>query len=208
MTAVRFALPLLLAGLLAACGHASPAVDAHVGAIAAQSQPQTRSVTVQGRKMAFREAGQGPTVVLLHGFPLDHRMWDGQVAALAAHHHVIAPDLAGFGKSDARPGTATMEDDAADVHALLAQLKCPGAVVVGFSMGGYVALAYEHAYQAQVQGLVLLGTDADAADPGSDDTKGLLDLAGQVAAQGPKPAIDAMAPIMLAAENHDTAMAA
>jgi pimeloyl-ACP methyl ester carboxylesterase len=56
--------------------------------------------------------------------------------------------------------------------------------------------------------LVLLGTDADAADPNSDDTKGLLDLANQVAAQGPAPAIDAMAPIMLAPDNHNPAMAA
>ncbi|MGA0040056.1 MAG: alpha/beta fold hydrolase, partial [Pirellulales bacterium] len=52
-----------------------------------------------GGTLAVSKAGQGPVLVCLHGFPLDHSMWVGQLAGLAKHACVIAPDLRGFGKS-------------------------------------------------------------------------------------------------------------
>ncbi len=52
-----------------------------------------------GGTLNVHEAGQGPALVCLHGFPLDHRMWLGQLRGLSPHHRVIAPDLRGFGQS-------------------------------------------------------------------------------------------------------------
>jgi pimeloyl-ACP methyl ester carboxylesterase len=56
-----------------------------------------KSVKISTTEMAYVDEGHGVPVVLLHGFPLDHTMWDAQITALAGHWRVIAPDLRGFG---------------------------------------------------------------------------------------------------------------
>ena len=57
----------------------------------------------------------GPTVVLLHGFPLNRSMWDDQIDALASRFRVLVPDLRGHGASDAPPGPYTMTQHVGDV---------------------------------------------------------------------------------------------
>jgi pimeloyl-ACP methyl ester carboxylesterase len=66
-----------------------------------------RTATVRGHHLAYREAGDpaAPAVVLLHGFPTSSRMYRALIPPLAEHHRVIAPDLLGFGHSDAPPVT-------------------------------------------------------------------------------------------------------
>ena len=59
---------------------------------------------VNGADLAVVEEGSGPPLLLVHGFPLDHSMWQGQIAALGATCRVIAPDLRGFGQSSVTPG--------------------------------------------------------------------------------------------------------
>jgi pimeloyl-ACP methyl ester carboxylesterase len=62
-----------------------------------------RTATVRGHRVFYRQAGDpaAPTIVLLHGFPTSSRMFRGLIPALAEHHHVLAPDMLGFGHSDA-----------------------------------------------------------------------------------------------------------
>src|SRR5262245_11199854 len=93
-------------------------------------------------RLAFGEAGpaDGLPVVLLHGFPLDGRMWDATARVLAAAgFRAIVPDLRGHGRSPPGDGPSTMESMADDAAALLDHLGVRRCVLVGFSMGGYAA---------------------------------------------------------------------
>jgi pimeloyl-ACP methyl ester carboxylesterase len=134
----------------------------------------------------------GRPVVLLHGFPFDGRMWKGTVPALATHgFRVLVPDLRGFGKSPvAEP--ASMEAMARDVAKLLEDLKLRRAVVVGFSMGGYVALQLVLRERELLSGLVLSDTrpDADLEEAKAGRRK----LIEGLKARGMEAAVEAMLP--------------
>jgi len=104
-----------------------------------------------------------PTLLLVHGFPLDHTLWAPQVESLRDVARVLAPDLPGFGTSAAPRTTMTM-DDYADALAATIEEPC---VICGLSMGGYVALAFLARHPDKVQGLILCNTRA-----GADDEKG------------------------------------
>lgn len=109
--------------------------------------------TVNGTRLRYQLAGTGPPLVLLHGFTLDLRMWDAQVAAFAPHYRVLRYDLRGFGGS-ALPGPAAY-DHADDLFALLDHLGIETAVIVGLSMGGEVALDFALDHPARVRALIL-----------------------------------------------------
>lgn len=119
-------------------------------------------------------AGRGPVALLLHGYPLDHRMWlDLLRSPLAARRTLVALDQRGHGHSPA-PGDAThpMERFAADAAAVLDAFGVADADVVGLSMGGYVAFALAAAFPQRVRSLVLTntraGADAEPARAGRD----------------------------------------
>jgi pimeloyl-ACP methyl ester carboxylesterase len=118
--------------------------------------------TVSGTRLHYLDAGSGsPPVVLLHAFPLHSGMWDSQVAALAPHWRVVAPDLPGFGSTDplpGRPASVTIDGFADLVVGLLAELGLGPVVVGGLSMGGYVAFAVLRRHPEVVSGLVLADT--------------------------------------------------
>lgn len=118
-------------------------------------------------KLAYQTKGHGTPVVLLHGFPLTGSMWQPQIEALSKTHRVIIPDLRGFGQSAQSPTPWTIEDLAHDVAELMDTLTIGPAVVVGFSMGGYVALALAETMPDVFRSLVLMSThpyaDSDAA---------------------------------------------
>src|SRR3981081_3902127 len=107
---------------------------------------------MSGVQLAYREAGRGAAVVLLHGYPFDHSMWSEQIDFLSAHgYRVIAPDLPGFGGSlkEADRTITTMPDMAQDVAALMDQLGVVDASICGLSMGGYVAFEFAHLFPAR-----------------------------------------------------------
>lgn len=120
--------------------------------------------TSRGLRLAWREAGAGLPVLLLHAFPLSGEMWDPQLAALSGAFRVLVPDLSGFGASQGvPPDTACrMSDLAADAVALLDHLDVSRAVVGGLSMGGYAALALAEGAPERLRGLVLADTRAGA----------------------------------------------
>lgn len=115
--------------------------------------------------LAFEEHGTGQPVLLLHGFPLNRTMWRPQVAALSATHRLIAPDLPGFGESRALPPSRTIAGMAAAARDLLNALGVERAALCGLSMGGYVALAFAHAFPDRVAALMLADTAARPDDP-------------------------------------------
>lgn len=112
-------------------------------------------------------AGDGPPVLLLHAFPLDHRMWSAQIEALSARYRVISADLRGFGATPLGDEAPDLDAMADDVAGLLDDLNVSGCAVVGLSMGGYVAMAMLRRRAGLVRALALVdtkaGADADAA---------------------------------------------
>lgn len=109
--------------------------------------------------------GGGLPLVLLHGFPLDLRMWAHCAQALAPGIRAVGVDLPGAGHSDLVPGAApALEHSAERVHDTLRELGVGNAIVVGLSMGGYVALALADLYPGFVAGLGLVDTKATADD--------------------------------------------
>ena len=152
--------------------------------------------TVNGTSIYYEEAGQGtPPVVLLHGFPLDSRVWKSQVAALSERNRAVAPDLRGFGQS-ASSDAFTMESIADDMHALLDEIGALPAILGGLSMGGYTALAYAKKYPTDLTGLLLIDTRAEADTPeGREARQKMIEMVQQ---KGSPAVAEAMMPKMLA----------
>jgi pimeloyl-ACP methyl ester carboxylesterase len=112
-------------------------------------------------EIAFDDVGSGLPVVFLHAFPLNRTMWDPQVSALVAECRCIAMDFRGLGESaDAEP--YSMDRYADDVAGLLDTLQIERAVVVGLSMGGYVAFALWRRHRRRIRALILADTHAEA----------------------------------------------
>ncbi|MFZ5855684.1 MAG: alpha/beta fold hydrolase [Chloroflexota bacterium] len=114
--------------------------------------------------LAFERIGRGAPLVLIHGFPFDHSIWDEVIPLLKDDFDLILPDVRGFGQSDAVDEAYTMTDLASDLAALLDHLGLESAFLAGHSMGGYVTLAFADAYSQRVRGLALVSSQA-AADP-------------------------------------------
>lgn len=148
-------------------------------------------VTVNGIDVAYTRQGQGPALVLIHGYPLDHSIWDKVIPLLADKFDVIVPDLRGFGESMSTDRTYGMDDYAADIAGLLDHLKIQEAALVGHSMGGYIALAFARAYPARVQGLALISSQALADPP--DRKEGRYKTAEEVSSNGVGGVAESMA---------------
>ena len=95
-----------------------------------------------------------PPLLLLHGFLEDSRMWDGMISSLESKGLVVRVDLPGHGKSGCFDSTHTMEEMAEAVLAIIEHLEIQKPIILGHSMGGYVALAYAQNY-TQIGGLGL-----------------------------------------------------
>jgi pimeloyl-ACP methyl ester carboxylesterase len=145
--------------------------------------------------LSYADRGSGDAIVFLHGFPLDRRMWDGQIAKLSEHYRVIAPDFRGFGQSR-RSDAFTIESLADDIHLFLDQLGAKPCVLAGLSMGGYVALAYVKKYAKDLRGLILVDTKSEADTPqGKEAREKMIEL---VRTSGAKAVAEQMMPRMLA----------
>lgn len=152
--------------------------------------------SVNGTKLSYHEAGHGLPVVLVHGFPLDRRVWQAQIHDLSSVSRVITPDLRGFGHS-AGGGSFTIQSLADDLYVLLSQIHALPCVLGGLSMGGYVALAYARQYASTLRGLMLIDTRAATDDPDARTGRdAMIELA---AAQGSPAIAEKMMPKMLAA---------
>jgi pimeloyl-ACP methyl ester carboxylesterase len=114
-----------------------------------------------GLELAYEESGSGTPLLFIHGWPHNRTLWSGQLSGLATHARCIAPDLRGFGGSMVR-GPYTISQYADDMVRLLDALHLDRVVVVGLSMGGYVALDLLRRHRARVRALVLASTRASA----------------------------------------------
>ncbi len=124
-----------------------------------------QTFTVEQRVLAYERRGRGEPLVLIHGFPLDHTIWDSVVLLLEDDFDLILPDVRGFGQSQAVEMPFTMDDLASDVAALLDHLGLESAFLAGHSMGGYISLAFLAAYPQRLRGLGLVASQAAADTP-------------------------------------------
>ncbi len=117
----------------------------------ASAKVVTGYAEVNGGRIYYEVAGAGSTVVLIHGFSLDTRMWDAQFEVFAQSHRVIRYDVRGFGKSSLPDKPYS---NAADLDALLTRLRVDTAAVCGLSMGGGIAVEFALLYPSRVWALV------------------------------------------------------
>lgn len=121
------------------------------------SDVETGYAEVNGTRLYYEVVGTGEPLVLLHGFGLDRRMWDGQFVDFARHRRVVRYDLRGFGGS-AAPQVGQGYQHTDDLRALLDHLDIDQAALVGLSLGGLVALNAALDYADRVSALVLVDT--------------------------------------------------
>lgn len=161
-----------------------------------------KSVVVAGQRLAVEDRGSGPPVLLVHGFPLDHAMWDAQIECLAERYRVIAPDLRGFGRSDPLPAgcsAVTMARFADDLAGLLAALAVEGpAAVCGLSMGGYIAWEFWRRHRARLGKLILC--DTRAAPDAPEAVAGRFQNAARALAEGTAFLAETLLPRLVAPE--------
>ena len=149
-----------------------------------------------GARLGFDDRGRGEAVVLLHAFPLDRRMWEALALDLAHAARVITLDFRGLGESE---GTATIDEAADDLAALLDHLHVQRAIVCGLSMGGYVALAFSARHPARLAGLVLADTRAGEDSP--EGKKARDEAIKRVAREGTNAYIEELVPRLITGRN-------
>ena len=123
-------------------------------------------IEVNGVGLNVETVGDGPPLLLLHGFTGSNRTWQPHLATLAARHRLIAVEMLGHGSSDApdEPGRYDLINVAADLVALLTRLRINQTALLGYSMGGRVALHFALHQPGMVSRLIL-----ESATPGLTD---------------------------------------
>lgn len=143
--------------------------------------------SVNDTTLHYVSAGEGPPVVFVHGLGGTANVWHGVLAAMTQHHHCVAMDLRGHGRS-ATDGTISIEAMAADVEGLVRHLELSAVTLVGHSMGTLVAQHLAQTSPELVEKLVLIGAISHF-DP--DTQQAYRDRADAVEADGLEPLVDA-----------------
>jgi len=108
------------------------------------------NIKVRDITMFYEDCGQGLPILFIHGYPLNHKIWQPQIDGLSDIARIIAPDLRGHGESQATQGEYSMDLLADDCAALLDAIPISQKIVLcGLSMGGYVSLAFLRKYASR-----------------------------------------------------------
>ena len=137
-----------------------------------------RYTTFRKARIRYTDQGKGRAVILLHGFPENLHIWDEFSKTLSKSFRVITIDLPGLGESECIGYVHTMDLMAQCVHSLMKELNLKRYVVVGHSMGGYVAMAFAELFPENLRGLCLFHSSAFAD---SDEKKIERDRASETA---------------------------
>ena len=113
-----------------------------------------------GVQLYYEVHGDGPALLLTHGYSATSQMWRGQIDALASHFRLITWDMRGHGQSDYPddPGAYSEEATVADMAAVLDEASASSAIVGGLSLGGYMSLAFHLAHPDRVRALLIIDT--------------------------------------------------
>ncbi len=117
-----------------------------------------RTTVIQSCKIVYEDFGEGNTLVFLHGFCEDRRIWgQHQLSEIAKNHRILLIDLPGFGES----GTSekvTMEWYADVLNEILIENQIPKASIIGHSMGNYIGIAFAELYPDKIASLVIINS--------------------------------------------------
>lgn len=156
------------------------------------------SLAIDRSNVHYEDLGEArpgvPALVLLHGFPLDSRVWMSVAERLKSRTRVIVPDLPGIGRSTVS-GEFSIESLADDVETVIARLRIGPFALAGLSMGGYIALALSQHSNSMLRGLILTNTKSSADDEaGKQKRNSMIEI---VRARGTPAIVDLMLPNML-----------
>ncbi|UGB39869.1 alpha/beta fold hydrolase [Frateuria soli] len=143
---------------------------AHVMRQAMTAHVEEHTLRAGDTTWSYYEGGQGPTLVLLHGFAADKTIWLPLAEQLTPHFHVVIPDLPGWGDSSRNPDASYgVQAQAQRLQAFLAALGLQRFVLVGHSMGGAIAGVYAAGHPQDVAALALVDAYGLKADPNDFD---------------------------------------
>jgi len=145
------------------------------------STARRHTVDVEGGSIVVHDYGDGEPLLMLHGWALDHRVFDKQIGALGTRYRLLMPDRRGFGRSTAPPG---LHHEVDDIIALLDQLGIERCHVLGMSQGGRIALRLAARHPERLASLILQSAALDhfRADASPDDEIPIARYAGHLAA--------------------------
>lgn len=148
-------------------------------------------LTLHGQRLAYLEAGDGPTLLLIHGIAEAAWAWEAVIPALAASHRVIAPDLLGHGRSAKPRGDYSLGNHATLMRDLLISLDVDRATLIGHSLGGGITMQFAYQYPERCERMVLVASGG----LGRDVSFVLRSLG--------LPGADLVAPLVLSATTRD-----
>jgi len=162
-----------------------------------------QKVDVDGCTLNVYQEGEGEPLLFIHGFPLDHTMWEKQLEAFSGQCEVIAPDLRGFGESEMGDSSDfSMAHLADDLAKMLDSIWVYGEVtVVALSMGGYVAFEFWRRHEQRVKQFILCDTRATSDEPTVATKR--LEIAERVMEDGPEFLADEMLPKLFSEQTRE-----
>ncbi|HXB12166.1 MAG TPA: alpha/beta hydrolase [Bacteroidia bacterium] len=135
-----------------------------------------RYASFRGGIVRYSDKGKGRAIVLLHGYPENLHIWDEFSDTLSKNFRVIGIDLPGFGETENFGYVHSMELMAQCVHSVMLQLNLRRYIVVGHSMGGYVAIAFAELFTENLRGLCMFHstTYPDTEEKKADRDRGIV----------------------------------
>jgi pimeloyl-ACP methyl ester carboxylesterase len=123
-----------------------------------QPTVSVEEVSLHGHRVRYRQAGEGPAIVLIHGITGSSVTWEPVIPLLARNHTIIAPDLLGHGESAKPRGDYSLGAYASGVRDLLAVLGHDRVTVVGHSLGGGVAMIFAYQFPERLERMALVSS--------------------------------------------------
>ena len=142
---------------------------------------------IDGNTIHYVSYGEGPPVVFVHGLGGSSNVWHGVMQAMKQHHHCIALDLRGHGRSQGR-GKFSIEGWAKDIQKLIRHLELPAVTLVGHSLGSLIAQHLAQTQPESVDQLALVGAISYFQPPTADAYRERADMVEQ---EGLEPLVDA-----------------
>ncbi|MBW3662087.1 MAG: alpha/beta hydrolase [Actinobacteria bacterium] len=155
---------------------------------------------IDGSNIYYQSYGEGPPVIFIHALGGSSNAWHGVMQAMKQHHHCVALDLRGHGRSGGK-GKFSIEVWARDVRKLVAELELPSATVVGHSMGSLIAQQLAHSEPEVCDELVLVGGISYFQPPVADAYKERADL---VEKEGMDPLVEGWLEGAVSPQSHAT----
>jgi 3-oxoadipate enol-lactonase len=161
-----------------------------------------RKIKSDDAEIVYRVLGEGPPVLLLHPFPVNHEFWLPVAEALASRYRLVLPDMRGHGDSGVGDGPATMEKHAADIARVMDDAEIGRAPLIGVSIGGYALFEFWRSHRGRVAALGLCNTKAPADGPQA--RHGRLQAANGVIDRGTEPFFQSMVPRVFSTSTRET----